>query len=94
MLILMYSMDFVISFIMLRLFYIYANKSSADEERLKKYYLLSIQQNGYDGVPDVVQDIDGKSQLKRTGNGLVALANKQNRGDLEAESFLIVQNQQ
>jgi hypothetical protein len=45
-LIVMYTLDFVISFIMLRLFNIYADKSSADEERLKKFYLMSLKQNG------------------------------------------------
>ena len=46
---------------MLRLFYIYAKKSCQDEERLKKFYLLSIKHNpGYEGVPDV---IDSKSPI-------------------------------
>ena len=38
----MYFLDFVICLIVLRLFYIYAKKSSEDEEKLKQYYLMGL----------------------------------------------------
>jgi hypothetical protein len=41
-LIVMYTFDFGISFIMLRLFNIYADKSSSDENKLKNMYLMSL----------------------------------------------------
>lgn len=37
-----YSLDFFICMILLALFYMYANKASDDEEKLKRYYLMSI----------------------------------------------------
>jgi hypothetical protein len=57
----MYTFDFGISFIMLRLFNIYADKSSSDENKLKNMYLMSLEQN--DGIPEVVTDTEGKSTL-------------------------------
>jgi hypothetical protein len=47
----MYFLDFVICLIILRLFYIYAKKSSEDEEKLKEYYLMGLRQDGYEGAP-------------------------------------------
>jgi hypothetical protein len=49
----MYFLDFVICLIVLRLFYIYAKKSSEDEEKLKEYYLMGLRQDGYEGAPQV-----------------------------------------
>jgi hypothetical protein len=43
----MYFLDFIICLIILRLFYIYAKKSSEDEEKLKQYYLMGLYQDGY-----------------------------------------------
>lgn len=37
-----YTLDFFICMILLVLFYLYAKKASEDEEKLKRYYLMSI----------------------------------------------------
>ena len=37
-----YTLDFFICMILLVLFYMYAKKASEDEEKLKRYYLISI----------------------------------------------------
>lgn len=37
-----YTLDFFICMILLVLFYMYAKKASDDEEKLKRYYLMSI----------------------------------------------------
>jgi hypothetical protein len=37
-----YTLDFFICMILLVLFYMYAKKASEDEEKLKRYYLMSI----------------------------------------------------
>jgi hypothetical protein len=39
---LLYSLDFVLVCIILGLLYMYAKKASQDEEKLKKYFLISI----------------------------------------------------
>jgi len=83
-LIIMYFFDFAISFIMLRLFNIYADKSCTDEGKLKKLYLMSLQSN--DGIPEVLTDSEGRQTMHTkgcVGNGLVALAKKLHRDDLE-----------
>jgi hypothetical protein len=56
---------------------------------------MGLKQDGYEGAPQVVQDTDPGSPLqqKSRGNGLAALANKLNRGDLDTESFLAAQNE-
>ena len=90
----MYFLDFVICLIVLRLFFTYAKKSREDEEKLKQYYLMGLNQDGYEGEIEAVQEPDSaipKQQIGR-GNGLAALANKFRR-DLDAESFLAVQNE-
>ncbi len=37
-----YTLDFFICMILLVLFYMYAKKASEDEEKIKRYYLMSI----------------------------------------------------
>jgi hypothetical protein len=37
-----YTLDFFICMILLGLFYMYAKKASEDEEKLKRYYLMSV----------------------------------------------------
>ena len=42
-----YTLDFFICMILLVLFYMYAKKASDDEEKLKRYYLMSVGQKQF-----------------------------------------------
>jgi hypothetical protein len=42
-----YTLDFFICMILLALFYMYAKKASDDEEKLKRYYLMSVGQKQF-----------------------------------------------
>jgi hypothetical protein len=44
----LYTLDFLICMTLLVLFHMYSRKSTQDEERLKKYYLMSLRGGGAD----------------------------------------------
>lgn len=90
-----YTLDFFICMILLFLFYIYAKKSSEDEEKLKQYYLISV------GLNQFLSDTESgelpetyEEEIHNYGRGGLAGLHKNHRKtDLSNESFIKMQNQ-
>jgi hypothetical protein len=87
----MYTLDFILSLIVLWLFKMYAKKSTHDEERLKRYYFLCLNQQGAcdDLIVEETEMESPQFQRKQVGcNGLAALAKNYRGGELDADSFI------
>lgn len=88
-----YTLDFFICMILLVLFYMYAKKASDDEEKLKRYYLISIGRHQFltnDGEPDDTEEGDENKNYGR--GGLAGLHLNHKKHELSNESFIKMQN--
>lgn len=90
-----YTLDFFICMILLVLFYMYAKKASDDEEKLKRYYLISVGLNQFlsesesGELPETYEE-----EIHNYGRGgLAGLHKNHKKNELGNDSFIKKQNQ-
>ncbi len=88
-----YTLDFFICMILLVLFYLYAKKASEDEEKLKRYYLMSIGRKQFLADDIEVEETQELDDLKNYGRGgLAGLHMNHRKHELSNESFIKMLN--
>ena len=88
-----YTLDFFICMILLVLFYLYAKKASEDEEKLKRYYLMSIGRQQFLADDIEVEETQELDDLKNYGRGgLAGLHMNHRKHELSNESFIKMLN--
>lgn len=89
-----YTLDFFICMILLVLFYMYANKASDDEEKLKRYYLISLGRNQFlmEATSGDLPDVEEEENYNYGRGGLAGLHKNHKKHELGNDSFIKMQN--